>query len=101
MFHFDPPFLSVSIAARSSAQVLLRLFCIFGKINSAYRKVDTAVIVFCGLWNGAGLFYALALASNDARALRFAMLFGGCSTLFAYAVEVRRGSIGKLKTWAE
>jgi hypothetical protein len=79
---------AMGLFAHAMISVLLRLFWIFGKINSVYRKVDTAVIVFCALWNGAGLFYALALASNDARALRFAMLFGGCSTLFAYTAEV-------------
>ena len=52
------------------------------------KKCDVALVLFGTVWNGLGLLSVFAWPSNEAAALRHAVVLYGFSTFIAYPVEV-------------
>lgn len=52
------------------------------------KKCDIALVLFGTVWNGLGLLCVFAWPSNEAAALRHAVVLYGFSTFIAYPVEV-------------
>jgi hypothetical protein len=92
---FLTAFWAVGLFFHTTISVIFRIVwitklwdCRSFELLALLKKCDAALI-FCGaVWNGLGLFAALALPSTDNGALHHAIVFNGLATFITYPMEV-------------